>query len=376
MIRARATLLAPLAVAALAAGCGDDDASGSNGPRTVEVALTDAGCEPAKFTVKAGPTTFRVTNRGATEVDEFEVLEGDQVLGEAEGLGDGDEGSFALTLKKGSYDVACPGGDSASRGTLTVTGSGAAPAELSPEQEAAVERYRAYLEQNTASLVERTGEFAGAVKSGDIERAKGLFATTREPYEAIEPVAESFGDLDPAIDSRINDVDGGFSDWTGFHRLEWALWKQGRIGAREKEVADGLVADVEALASKVKTVELEPAQIVNGSNTLLGEVAKSKITGEEDRYSHTDLWDFDANLAGSRRAFESAKPLLAAEDPELSRTIEARFAAAQGVLDRHRRGDGWVLYTELSEAETRALSQAIDALAEPLSEAPGKLVSG
>ena len=377
MISASALLLTALGLAALAAGCGedDDDPSSAEGARTVEVAITDAGCEPAKLTLRAGPTTFHVTNRGSDEVNEFEILDGDQVLAEAENLDGGDDGSFSLTLKKGSYDLFCPGGATASRGTLTVTGNGA-EAKLSPEETAAVERYRDHLEENTALLVERTGEFAAAVKGGDIEGAKKLFATTREPYEAIEPVAESFGDLDPAIDARINDVDGGFSDWTGFHRLEWSLWKQGRLGAKEKEIADKLVADVEALASKVKTVELEPAQIVNGSNELLGEVAKSKITGEEDRYSHTDLWDFQANLEGSREGFDSAKPLLVESDPELSREIERRFAAAQRALDRHRRGDGWVLYTELTEAHTRALNQAIDALAEPLSEAPGRLVGG
>jgi iron uptake system component EfeO len=133
---------------------------------------------------------------------------------------------------------------------------------------------------------------------------------------------------------------------------------------------------VKALESKVKTVELEPAQIVNGSNELLGEVAKSKITGEEDRYSHTDLWDFESNLAGSRMGFTSAQPLLDKSDPELSRAIQQRFAAAQKVIDRYRRGPGWVIYTKLTKADTRALAQSIDALAEPLSEAPGKLVRG
>ena len=62
--------------------------------------------------------------------------------------------------------------------------------------------YRTYIEQNAATLVSRTNAFVKAVQDGDIERAKSLFAWAREPYEAIEPVAESFGDLDPAIDAR------------------------------------------------------------------------------------------------------------------------------------------------------------------------------
>lgn len=360
-----------------AAGCGGDT-RGSTAPKdtqTSEVAITDAGCDPARISVAAGPRTFHVTNKGADTVHEFEVARNGRVLAEAENLADGDDRSFSLTLKKGSYDLLCPGGATASRGTLTVTGSGGT-AKLSPAQQAAVNRYRDYIEGKAASLIGRTATFTEAVRAGDVQRAKELFAGTREPYEAIEPVAESFGDLDPAIDARINDVDGGFPRWTGFHRIEWVLWKRGRLDAKDGRLANKLLSDIKALESKVKTVELEPAQIVNGSNELLGEVAKSKITGEEDRYSHTDLWDFDSNLDGSREAFMSAQPLLAKSDPELSRTIQSRFAATQRVLDRYRRGPGWVIYTKLTKADTRQLAQAIDALAEPLSEAPGKLVRG
>ena len=44
------------------------------------------------------------------------------------------------------------------------------------------------------------------------------------PYERVEPVAESFGDLDPRIDARANDVPK--SKWTGFHPIERRLWVQ------------------------------------------------------------------------------------------------------------------------------------------------------
>ena len=375
MTSTRAIALTTIGLVALTAGCGDDSPS-AGAARNVEVALTDAGCDPAQLTAKAGPTTFHVTNRGTERVSEFEVLDDERVLGEAENLGEGDDGSFSLTLEQGRYDLLCPGGQGAERGTLTVTAGGSAPAGPSSEETAAVDRYRSYLQRNTDDLVGRTDAFVAAIKRGDVERAKLLFANTREPYEEIEPVAESFGGLDPAIDARINDVEGGFKDWTGFHRLEWSLWKRGSLDAADRRIAAKLVDDIGALAEKVGTVELEPAQVVNGSNELLGEVAKSKITGEEDRYSHTDLWDFQANLDGSREGFESAKPLLDESDPELSQEIKQRFAAAQRELDRYRRGPGFVLYTELSDADTRRLSQAIDALAEPLSQAPGKLVSG
>ena len=72
-------------------------------------------------------------------------------------------------------------------------------------------------------------------------------------------------------------------------------------------VAERLQADATALRKKVATLKIEPARIANGAVSLLDEVSVSKITGEEDRYSHTDLSDFAANVAGAKVAFESVR---------------------------------------------------------------------
>ena len=132
------------------------------------------------------------------------------------------------------------------------------------------------------------------------------------PYERVEPVAESFGDLDPRIDARANDVPK--SQWTGFHPIERKLWVQ-RTTKGTAALADGLVADSRKLQRLVRTVKLEPAQVGNGANELLGEVSKSKITGEEERYSHLDLLDFQANVEGARAAFDAIRPALARQGP-------------------------------------------------------------
>ena len=143
--------------------------------------------------------------------------------------------------------------------------------------------------------------------AGELDKAKGLYATARIPYERIEPVAETFGSLDPEIDARENDVPA--NEFEGFHRIEKALWEEEGLKGMAP-VAEDLLADVEELAEKVETVELEPEQIANGANELLAEVSASKITGEEERYSHVDLVDFEANVEGSEAAFEAVKPLL------------------------------------------------------------------
>jgi iron uptake system component EfeO len=365
--RAALTLVAVGALALFAAACGSSEDAPA-GAEKMRFELTDAGCEPNQAKAPAGPVTFEVENAGTTKVTEFEVLDGETILGEKENLTEGLSGSFSLTLGQGEYVLYCPGGED-ERGTLAV--SGELEAKTSPRVDAAVGRYRRYLEENTDELVAATRPFVAAVVAGDVARAKALYAAARIPYERIEPVAESFGDLDPRIDARQNDVPAG--EFGGFHRIEKALWEEGSAKGAAP-VAEQLEADVKELAQKVETVDLQPAQIANGANELLGEVSASKITGEEERYSHTDLVDFEANVEGAEAAFEAVEPLLRKEDPKLAKEIEADFDQAYAALEPYRRGDGFVPYTELTKADTRELAQSIDVLAEKLSQVPAQIV--
>jgi iron uptake system component EfeO len=337
------------------------------------VALTDAGCEPARLELPAGAVTFEVSNRGTGKVSEFEVKDGARILGEVENVTAGLRRSFSLNLKPGSYALACPGGGAAAAGTLTVSAAGGAAAgQASAELAAAAQRYRAYVQGQAALLVTRTRAFVDAVLAGDVAAAKQRYAPARIPYERIEPVAESFGDLDPAIDAREGDVPA--AGWGGFHRIEQALWSR-RTTSGMAPVARRLLADVTRLRALVGTVALDAPQIANGANELLGEVSKSKVTGEEERYSRTDLVDIRANLDGSRAAFDAVRPVLVKRDGELAGRIELRFAAADRVLARYRQGDGYVSYQRLTDADKRGLSQAVDALAEPLSRVSAALAA-
>jgi iron uptake system component EfeO len=361
-----------LAVFVTACGSSDDETasgdSGAAGP--IAFTLTDAGCDPVDAEAAAGPITFEVENASSNpDVHELEVLDGEMVLGETPDLAEGDNGTFTLTLEQGEYTLLCPGTDG-DGGTLTVTGE--LDTANSPEVEDAIADYRSYLEENTAELVSATEPFVVAVVAGDVAKAKSLYAAARIPYERIEPVAESFGSLDPKIDARENDVPA--SEFEGFHRIEKALWEE-ETAKGMAPVAEQLQADVEELAAKVKTVELQAVQIANGANELLGEVSASKITGEEERYSHIDLVDFEANVEGSEAAFEAVKPLLDASDNDLSGEIEADFKMVFNSLEPYRTEDGFVLYTELSRADTRKLAVAIDTLAEKISRVPVAIVS-
>lgn len=112
----------------------------------------------------------------------------------------------------------------------------------------------------------------------------------------------------------------------------------------------------------------------NGAIGLMDEVASGKVTGEEEFWSHTDLWDFQANVDGATVLYGGVRDILLAKDADLAATLDTEFAALQTLLDAQRDGDGFRLYTELSPAEIRAFSDQVNALGEPLNQLTATLV--
>ncbi|MGH2906476.1 MAG: iron uptake system protein EfeO [Solirubrobacterales bacterium] len=336
----------------------------------VKVSISDAGCSPALLKLPAGAHDFEISASGSGKVTEYEILDGTRIIGERENITPGITSKFSLELAPGEYASYCPHGTKTEYGKVIVTGNGSTGGGSKSVADATA-GYQKFVEAQTDELVKRTTAFVAAVKAGDVTSAKQQFAAAREPYEKIEPVAESFGTLDPEIDARENDVEKG-QQWTGFHRIEKTLW-QDNSTAGLNPIADKLLADSKELQKKAKGLTYQPAELANGSTGLLDEISKSKITGEEDRYSHTDLWDFAANVDGSQHAYKLLRPVVAKQDAQLASKIDARYAAVDSALANYRTANGFVLYTKLTPADTKKLSQAIDALGEPLSQVASKV---
>jgi iron uptake system component EfeO len=360
------------AVATLLAGVAACTKSDPKSSSEVGVTASDTACELSATTVAAGVVKFSITNSGS-KVTEFYVFQGDRALGEVEFISPQSNRSLSVEMTAGSYTGVCkPGmvGDGIST-PFTVTGTAQA---LSNDAKlaGAVANYRGYLQAQTDQLRIVSKQFTDAVRAGNIAEAKRLFPIARGPYETIEPVAETFGDLDPSIDAREGDTEPG-AEWTGFHVLEKHLWLDGNISG-DGALADKLDADIAALADLIRDVELTPLQIANGAKELLDEVATSKITGEEDRYSHTDLWDFAANLAGAKAAVDALRPALTERDAQLLSNVDDAFEVVHNLLATHAVGDGYRSYIDLAEPDVRSLADAVSGLAEPISRVAAAIV--
>ncbi len=346
--------------------------------RSLTVSSSDSACDLSATEAPAGTLTFDVTNTGG-QVTEFYLLgeDGLRIVGEVENIGPQLNRQLVVNAPAGTYLTACKPGMTGQgiRAAFTVTASKDAQQVGADDQELVTQaqaNYAAYVQDQSDQLLVKTRQFVSAYESGDDEQARAVYADARTHWERIETVAESFGDLDPEMDAREADLEPG-QDWTGWHRIEKDLWPQRATSytpltaAERKTYGDDLLANTETLDKRVQKLEFTVDQIANGSRGLLEEVATGKVTGEEEYWSRTDLWDFQANVDGARVGYEGVRPILEAKDPDLAATLDRRFAELQTLLDAQRVGDGFTLYDDLSADEVKALADAVNALSEPLS---------
>ncbi|PZH00592.1 peptidase M75 [Streptomyces sp. NTH33] len=362
---------------------------GDSGDHVIDVIAKDDSCEVSKKEFPAGHVELAIENKGSKVTEVYVLFPDDRIVAERENIGPGTKQRVTAEVKAGDYVIACKPGMKGKgiRQDVRATGGGSA-ARRNPKLDQAVAAYRQYVQEQADQTLPLVETFVKAVKAGDVEAAKKAYAPSRLGWERTEPVAESFGDIDPKVDLREADLEPG-QKWTGWHRLEKALWKSGKIGAEEKTLADQLVTDLKDWQQRVGTAEITPTSMANGAKELLDEVATGKVTGEEEFFSHTDLVDFKGNVEGAEKAYELLEPVARKNDPALAEELDKQFAALDALLDKYRTGKKgeadqagktdqasyeFVSYDKVGEDERKELSDAVNALAEPLSKLAAAVV--
>ncbi|MEV0220539.1 iron uptake system protein EfeO [Streptomyces sp. NPDC050704] len=375
------TAAATAAALAAVTGCTEKSDAAAGDDRVIEVTATDTKCEVSKNEFPAGHVQIDVTNKGSKVTEVYLLFPDDRIVTERENIGPGTSQKVTAEVKAGDYRIACkPGmkGDGI-RQDVKATGTGKV-AKRDPRLDAAVAAYRKYVQEQADETLPKTKVFTAAVKDGDIEAAKKAYADSRIGWERTEPVAESFGDIDPKVDLREDGLEEGQDlekDWTGWHRLERSLWQDKKLTDRDSELADQLITDLTDWQKRVGKAEITPTSMANGAKELLDEVATGKVTGEEERYSHTDLVDFKANVEGAQKSYELLKPVASENDAALTTELDKQFAALNTLLDKYREDKNsyeFVSYDKVGKAEQKELSDAVNALAEPLSKLAAAVV--
>lgn len=390
-----------LAGGAALAGCGTNDAApgaaasggrdGDGGLARVAVTMTGNSCALDHDSVPAGPVTFTIANTSAAGLTEFELLADQKIIGEKENLAPGlAPVSLTLTLGGGTYQVYCPGADKELL-DLTVTGrASASPTGTGAQLLAAgTKTYAAYVTTEVEGMVTAVQNLQRAVDSGDLAEAQRLYGVARPFYEKIESDVAGFvlpgskptdnaGNLDYLVDMRASNLDPAVG-WHGFHAVERDLFEARRITASTKRLAAELTANVTKLAQLSTTLTYKPEDLANGAAGLLEEVQTNKISGEEERFSHTDLADFASNVEGAQQAFLNLKPGLSEIDAELTARIVQRFDAVNAMLDTYRDAasvGGYRPYTaELKASDANKLSQTVQSLQDALAHLAEKVAT-
>ena len=245
----------------------------------------------------------------------------------------------------------CAANNSSNKTDSSSQASSSQTAVNQKELDKATADYKSFVQGQIDQLLTDTEKFRDTLKEGKLD--------------------ESFGESDVKIDFRLVDyVDENKTEegWSGFHRIEKIMWEENTTKGTES-YADQLVNDIKELKAKIATVEVTPDMMLTGAVDLLNEVATSKITGEEEVFSHTDLYDFRANIEGAEKIFELFKPLIQDKDEKLVKTLELEFKNVNGLLDKHMTdSENYKLYTELTKEDTKELAEAVTKLGEPLSQ--------
>lgn len=338
-----------------------------------QVLVTIAGhsCEPNALTVPAGRASFRIVNRSDRAV-EWEILDGVLVVEERENIAPGLSQVINANLLPGDYTITC-GLLSNPHGTLHVTPTAAsqAAAKAGPALLAFVgplSEYRVFLSSQGSALIKAVTALEQAIAAADLGQAQALYLSARAAYQRLAPAAQRLGQLDNAINARADyfekrEQDPGF---VGFHRLEYALFEQRNLD-RLAPLAQRLLTDVTSLKQQLLAQSLAPEQLVSIVVRNLDNIAQVRAhSGEEERYSHSDLNGFAGNLDASRKVVELLRPLLGKSDAPLLTNIDTALADFAAELDGFKVDGGYASYDSVSPAQRQQIADKAKALAAAL----------
>ncbi|WP_085656814.1 iron uptake system protein EfeO [Pseudomonas sp. B11(2017)] len=337
----------------------------------VVVNIHPRSCEPNELTVPAGHSSFRIVNRSDRAV-EWEILSGVLVIEERENIAPGLSQVINANLAPGTYTITC-GLLSNPRGTLTVTPTAAseAAAKAKPSMVAFVgplSEFRVYVAMHSSALIKSVKALNQAIDSGDLAQAQALYVPARAAYQRLAPAAQRLGELDNAINARADyfeqrEQDPGF---TGFHRLEYGLFQQRKLDGLAP-VAKRLLDDVTTLKLQLLAQSLPPEQLVEIVVRNLNTLADVRMaSGEEERYSHSDLNGFAANVETARKVIDLLRPMLAKSAADLVPKIDQALADVDAELNGLKADGAYVRYDTVSGEKRKQLADKAKTLADTL----------
>ncbi|MGY1448108.1 iron uptake system protein EfeO [Pseudomonas chlororaphis] len=337
----------------------------------ITVTIHPRSCEPNALSVPAGPASFRIVNRSDRAV-EWEILDGVLVVEERENIAPGLSQVINARLQPGDYAITC-GLLSNPRGTLhvTPTAESDAQAKARPSMVAFIgplSEFRVYLSSQGTALIKAVSELEHAIQAGDLAQAQALYLPARAAYQRLAPAAQRLGELDNRINARADYFEKREQDpaFVGFHRLEYALFQQRDLSGLAP-IAQRLLSDVTTLKQQLLAQSLPPEQLVSLVARTQRSIAEVRAaSGEEERYSHSDLNGFAANLETTRKVVDLLRPLLAKPATPLLAQIDSALGALDSQYSALRSAEGYASYDSVGADQRKRIADQAKVLADAL----------
>lgn len=348
------------------------------GDDQIQVAITAKACEPNGLTVPAGKRSFSIVNHSDRTV-EWEILDGVMVVAERENIAPGLKQTLTVDLLPGQYAITC-GLLSNPRGTLQVVATAESEAKASKTSSrdflGPLSEYKFYLGRQASGALRAAGELAEAIKAGNLDTARGLYVSARQPFERIAPVVYRFSDMEKTIDPVATYLEGREADaaFSGYHRIEYGLFSQKSLDGLGP-VADRLISDLQSLDSRLREVGMTPDLLMSSASGFAGALSQDRLMTSRNQYAQSDLSDLEANIQGLSKLIGLLTPIVKRVDPALETQINSSLKDVETEFAKLRTGEVLPSYETITKEQRESLARTFAQLAGALNQLPQRIGS-
>ncbi len=341
----------------------------------VDVSLGDCGSAWAPGAAGAQEITVHNADFHPGEVRVLGVDQRNrrQVFAEVEPFGPDTTVTLHVRLAAGQYALQCLFEEQApiTGPARTITGDAPGVRGVVPIPQdkliRATLRYTDWVRAQLPRLEQQTRSVSWAVAAGDLAGARRWWLAAHAGYERLGAAYDAFGDLDGVINGLPSGLPRGTRDpgFTGFHRVELALWSPGSTSGAERRHQARVLADgVAELRDELANAQLSPLTFSIRAHEIAENLLRPVLTGRADFGSHSDLATVAAGLDGTRIVLRLVRKPLQGRYPHLKKLFR-EVAKAHRLVTRLARGP---LGRRAIADWPRAQRQRVDSVVAELSE--------
>ena len=226
-----------------------------------------------------------------------------------------------------------------------------------------VEQFRVFAIDQMEPFVADMELLVNYVKEGKLEEAQKLYPLVHMYYERLQPMKESFAELDAMIVGVIEE--GKEDEATGFRKLEYGLFNEKTTSSYEA-VVEELLTNVQKLSIEIESVHLNGQQLVNDAVSMLDEVATTKLTDEETSYAFAHIYDVKANTEAVE---ELVKIFMSRADTQKAANVTEKLVVLNDTIAYYEVGkEDYVNYSYFTSKQKEELIVAVSDVRDALKE--------